>query len=126
MKNRQIDSLKGILMLMIVFYHYTYRFQELYQIQTINFFTLEFWGIIGVAGFFIISGYFIFPKDTDNYNVKQHLVKRIARLYPAYLLCLTVIFISVKVFRITKKRSKFFGLLVKYNHAKWIYRRGIY
>ena len=126
MKNRQIDSLKGILMLMIVFYHYTYRFQELYQIQTINFFTLEFWGIIGVAGFFIISGYFISPKDTNNYNMKQHLVKRIARLYPAYLLCLTVIFISVKVFRIARKRSKFFGLFVKYNHAKWIYWRGIY
>lgn len=108
MKNRQINSLKGILMLMIVFYHYTYRFQELFHIQTINFMTLEFWGIIGVAGFFIISGYFIFPKDINQYNTKKFLIKRISRLYPAYLLSITLIFISVKVFRITRKRNKFF------------------
>lgn len=115
MKNKQINSLKGILMLMIVFYHYTYRFQELYHIPTINFITLEFWGIIGVAGFFIISGYFIFPRDSNHYSIKQFLIKRLLRLYPAYLLCITITFISIKIFRITRKTNEFFRLFTKHN-----------
>lgn len=98
MKNKQINSLKGILMIMIVFYHYTFRFQELYQIETVNLVTLNMWGSLGVAGFFIISGFFIFPKQLDNYSLKTFLKQRILGLYPLYFICLTIIFISIILF----------------------------
>ena len=114
MKNKQITSLKGLLILMIMFYHYTYRFQTLYNINSINFPSLDVWGVIGVAGFFIISGYFIFPKNINEYNPKKFLLKRILRLYPVYFLGITLTFISVKLFRITRKRNKFYRIYIEF------------
>ena len=106
MKNKGINSLKGILMLMIMFYHYTYRFQELYGISTIYFPTLDTWGTFGVICFFIISGYFIFPKN-PNISAKNLLKKRLARLIPAYLLCVTVTFVCINLVGLTNRAVGF-------------------
>ena len=98
MKNKQIEYIRAILILMIIFYHYTYRFEEIFDISTINFYTLSLWGEIGVACFFIISGYFIFPKRNQKLHPIIHLGKRISRLYPSYLLCVTLCFLSIQCF----------------------------
>ncbi|MDD6224247.1 MAG: acyltransferase [bacterium] len=98
MKNKQIEYIRAILILMIIFYHYTYRFEEIFDISTINFYTLSLWGEIGVACFFIISGYFIFPKRNQELHPIIHLGKRISRLYPSYLLCVTLCFLSIQCF----------------------------
>ncbi len=43
-KNLGIEMLRAILILMVIFYHYTYKFEELFNIKTINFVTLSKWG----------------------------------------------------------------------------------
>ena len=107
MKNNQITSLRGVLILIIMFYHYTFRFHELFGIDTIDFPTLKFWGTIGVAGFFIISGYYIFPKYTDKYSIKEYLIKKIIRLWPVYVLGITLTFISVSLFGLENREIGF-------------------
>lgn len=97
-KNQQIDILRGILAIFIILYHYTYRFTELYGIKTIEIPLLDKLGLIGVGGFFIITGFFIIPSNCENFNFFYFLKKKILRIYPSYLLCLTIIFISVSIF----------------------------
>ena len=106
-KNKQIEVLRGFLMLMIVFFHYTYRFTQLYGIQTINFLSLNKWGTIGVGGFFIITGYFLVPQNLENYDIKDFLIKKIKRIYPSYVLCITLIFISIKIWGLDGRESNF-------------------
>ena len=112
MRNKQVDALRGILILMIVFFHYTFRFSALYGVQTTNFWTLAEWGAIGVAGFFVISGFFLKPKETKEYKISKYLYKRIARLYPMYLLAIVVIFIAVSIFGLAGREVSFKDFLL--------------
>jgi len=112
MKNKQVESIRGIIMVMIMFYHYTYRFTELYNINTINFFSLDNWGTIGVNTFFIISGYYMLSKDTLQYNAKEFFIKKFFRLYPAYVLCLTITFISMLIFGLENRTVTFIDYII--------------
>lgn len=106
-KNGQIEALRGIIMFMIMFYHYTFRFESLYGIKTISFFSLDKWGEIGVGCFFIISGYFMIPKNLSEYHMKDYLTKKIVRLYPAYLLCMTFTYFSISIFGLQGRETNF-------------------
>lgn len=44
MRNKQVDTLRGILILMVIIFHYFYRIITLYGLDTVNFFTLNDWG----------------------------------------------------------------------------------
>lgn len=111
-KNKRIEVLRGILVLMIVFFHYTYRFSEIYNIETIDFFSLKYWGTIGVGCFFIITGYFLLPKTFESYSCKKFIFKKISRLYPAYILCMTLTFISVQIWGLEGRETNFFDYLL--------------
>ncbi len=106
-KNGQIEALRGIIMFMIMFYHYTCRFESLYGIETIGFFSLNQWGEIGVGCFFVISGYFMIPRNLSEYHIKDYLRKKIIRLYPAYLLCMTVTYLSISIFGLEGRETDF-------------------
>lgn len=111
-KNNQIEILRGILVMIILFFHYTYRFSELYNIQTINFFSLEKWGTIGVGCFFIITGYLLIPKDLEKYSFKKFIKKKILRLYPSYLLCMTITFVAVQIWGLEGRNTSFLDYIL--------------
>lgn len=111
-KIKEIEIIRGVLILIIVFFHYTYRFTELFKIETINFFSLNNWGIIGVGCFFIITGYFIVPKKMENYDIRKFITKKILRIYPSYALCVTIIFISIKLFGLEGRETNFIDYLL--------------
>lgn len=107
-RNKQIEFLRTILFLMIVNYHYTYRFNQLFDIKTINFLSLSSWGDIGIVGFFMISGYFIFSKKDRNIRPLKFLTKRLLKLYPVYLLCISLTFLSMNFFGLPGREVNFF------------------
>ncbi len=87
-------------MMWIILFHYTTRYGELFEYDTT--FGFENGGRVGVAMFFVISGYFLAHRLLDeNYsgwrNVLAFDVNRYWRLYPSYLITIIFIYLAVDV-----------------------------
>lgn len=98
-KNVSVQSVRGILCLMIVFYHYTARYASIYS------YSLPRWlvnvsGIlvlIGMCNFSFISGYYSYRNSNESRTAQQLVLHRILRLYPPYLLAIIAIFMVGKI-----------------------------
>tara|TARA_B100001057_G_scaffold487053_1_gene569165 strand:- start:1539 stop:2540 length:1002 start_codon:yes stop_codon:yes gene_type:complete len=92
-----IDSLRAIAILLVVLFHYTYHYENEYLLRTDQWkFELARYGWSGVDIFFIVSGYCIGMTIIKTKNFFEFVIRRVARLYPGYLICglLTLIFYS--------------------------------
>ncbi|MFD2584182.1 acyltransferase family protein [Pedobacter vanadiisoli] len=97
-----LDSLRGIAAVLVMIMHiweiivlkyadqYNPFFKEITNFLVIDFFNF---GKIGVAVFFLVSGYVI-PYSLKGKDLKHFAVSRLFRLYPAYWLSI-IIFISI-------------------------------
>ena len=106
-RNLQIDGVRLLFILAVVFYHYTRRFTEQYGVSTIDFPGLDKLGAVAVGGFFILAGYFLMPRKTDGFRLRDYYLKRFIRLFPAYFLCITLIYISVHIFGLPGREVSF-------------------
>ena len=100
MNNRiqALDGLRGIAALVVVLYHYFFRYNELYGYDGLNS-SLFSWGHYGVELFFLISGFVIyFSANRSQVTVKSFAISRFFRLYPTYWVCLIVTFSVVSIF----------------------------
>lgn len=83
---KELDALRGIAALFVVFFHYTMGRPEAH------------WGFkLGVTGvdlFFIISGFVIFMSIQKVSSGKEFAVNRFTRLYPTYWACATVTYLA--------------------------------
>lgn len=95
----EIDLLRFLAALSVVFYHYTYRgfaqghysplaFPQLGQVTR--------YGYLGVELFFIISGYVVL-LSAQGKTVRQFFLSRITRLYPAFWVACTLTFVVKKL-----------------------------
>ncbi len=81
----ELDALRGIAALLVVLYHYTSRYPDMYGgVPPFEF----IWGIYGVDLFFIISGYVIFMTLEQVRRPLDFVVSRFTRLFPAYWACI--------------------------------------
>ncbi|MGQ5523158.1 acyltransferase family protein [Chitinimonas sp. PSY-7] len=90
----EIDSLRGIAAVLVVLFHYTTRYQELYGHPTPPLFSLP-WGHYGVNLFFMISGFVIFMTLDKTRQPLDFVVSRFSRLYPAYWVAVALTFLVV-------------------------------
>jgi peptidoglycan/LPS O-acetylase OafA/YrhL len=100
--NRQleIDALRGIAALMVVFFHLTYGAPVSFQF---------IWGNGGVDLFFIISGFVIFMSLNRGTSIKRFIVNRFCRLYPTYWACVTLSYILISLyFKLVLKNEELF------------------
>ncbi|WP_050641987.1 MULTISPECIES: acyltransferase [Clostridia] len=81
-RNKQIDGLRAVMILMIVIFHLTCRFQQLYTNSDIPF--VKYWGGIGALVFLMISSYFAAETKISQLPIK------IFRLWPAYFISITI------------------------------------
>ena len=79
----EIDALRGIAALLVVLFHYTTRFDELFGHADAPLFTTP-WGHYGVNLFFLISGFVIYMTLERTKTVSDFVVSRFSRLYPAF------------------------------------------
>jgi peptidoglycan/LPS O-acetylase OafA/YrhL len=93
----ELDALRGIAALMVVIYHYFYHYNEMYGHQGIPV-NWSFVGRLGVALFFIISGFVIFWTLSRTEKPLDFVVSRFSRLYPVYWFAIALSFVAVFYF----------------------------
>jgi peptidoglycan/LPS O-acetylase OafA/YrhL len=100
---KTLDAFRGIAILAVLLYHYTYRWgplwpdhRDFYGFQTnVSWFAL---GSYGVEFFFIISGFVIFLTLERCNGWRDFALRRFARLYPTYWVCMLVTFFAIHWF----------------------------
>ncbi|MBE6050943.1 MAG: acyltransferase [Clostridium sp.] len=90
-KDKVIQFYRGIGCISIISYHFLYRYGEIYNLNNSSISVLSSLGVIGVALFLVLTGYFgVSSKDI---SVKDQLKKKVISLYPAYFLAVTLSFL---------------------------------
>jgi len=94
----ELDGLRGVAALAVVFYHYTTRFSIKFNNDIISN-VIEFnYGHYGVQLFFVISGFVIFMSIEKVKSPFEFLYKRFVRLYPTFWMSLFLTFFLLLLF----------------------------
>lgn len=88
----EVDALRGIAALAVVFFHFTTRFDELFRGYPAASISMPY-GHYGVNLFFIISGFVIFMTLDRTKQPMDFVVSRFSRLYPAYWTAIVLTFV---------------------------------
>lgn len=96
MRNLNIEGLRGVLILWIILFHYTTRYSELFNVSVS--WEFENGGVVGVALFFAISGFFLGKSllEEEKVGLKQALkfsINKYWRLYTPYVISVIIIYI---------------------------------
>ncbi len=87
MRIKELDAFRGIAALAVVIYHYTTRYNQIYDTTSLfNFHA----GWLGVPFFFILSGFVITLTVNKCKSPVEFLYRRFIRLYPTYWICLII------------------------------------
>lgn len=89
---KELDALRGIAAIIVMLYHYTFRYFQIYELPNTAFFSFSF-GHLGVELFFLISGFVIIMSVERIRNSIEFMKKRCLRLFPAYWVALVFSFI---------------------------------
>lgn len=89
---QELDSLRGIAALLVVFFHFTMG-----RPQYNTFFKL---GTTGVDLFFVISGFVIFMSLQTKSRPLDFVINRVSRLYPTYWASVSFTFILIIIYSI--------------------------
>lgn len=106
-----LDALRGVAAILVVIYHYTVRYFELYP-QTYNFSNFMEFGKLGVNMFFIISGYVIFMTLLKIEKPIDFLVTRFIRLYPIFWVAVIFTFAIVYSFNLENREVSISDMLI--------------
>lgn len=93
---RELDGLRGLAALSVVFFHFTLRYRQLFGAPEGLWFDFPR-GDYGVHLFFMLSGYVIFMTLDRTRSARDFVVARFARLYPTYWAALLLTFAVVAV-----------------------------
>jgi peptidoglycan/LPS O-acetylase OafA/YrhL len=110
----ELDVLRFFAAFSVVFYHYCFRgfTADNLQLTRFDFLSPIFrYGYLGVDLFFLISG-FVISMSAAGKDVRQFVVGRIIRLYPAYWISCTLTFFVVWCIGADTLRVEFWKFLV--------------
>lgn len=113
MKKRllELDSLRGLAALVVVLYHYFYRYDSIYGHQGVAVDWI-FWGKYGVEVFFMVSGFVIFWTLQKLQNPLDFIVSRVSRLYPVYWISVILTYFLVLLCGLDGRDVGFFDALI--------------
>lgn len=96
----ELDAIRGLAALAVVFFHYGYKYDVLYG-HTGEFPFSVKWGQYGVQIFFMISGFVILMTLERSARIADFAVSRFSRLYPAYWAALILTTAIVQLLGVT-------------------------
>lgn len=88
----ELDALRGVAAVLVMFFHFTTRYEQLFGHTSMPLFSLP-WGHYGVNLFFMISGFVIFLTLHRIQQPMDFLVSRFSRLYPAFWVAVLITFL---------------------------------
>lgn len=102
------DYLRGICAILIMLYHYTTRYFDIYHNKSFESDHIGiWWGCFAVSGFFVLSGYLTVHTYDNKIKPLKFIKKRIFRLYPAYISAIIV----TTVFTLILSKDTFIGVI---------------
>lgn len=95
------DGLRGIAIILVVFYHYTSYLRD----QPNSLYRIFNYGYHGVELFFIISGFVIYFTLDKYRDSTRFVIARFCRLYPVYWcsICLVLVLVYLKGYPVNIK-----------------------
>lgn len=109
---KELDSLRGIACLMVLLFHYTTKYSEIFSTDITTKLVDFKYGGLGVDLFFIISGFVIFLTIKKNTKPFEFAFKRFSRLYPTFWICVFITFFIIKSSSLVNYHRTFGELLV--------------
>ena len=104
-RSEELDSLRGISILAVVLFHYTTRYNQIYQHIEMP---IHFpFGHLGVQLFYMISGYLILMSAENINNYQDFIVRRISKLFPSYWVSIIIIFSTIAIFSLPGREASF-------------------
>lgn len=99
MKNLQIQALRGVFCLIIVFYHLFVRYNQIFGEHTqYTHPVFDIMAIIGVSAFFILSGFYMCStRDCTVAETTLYYLKKILCLWIVYVFAITIIFLVTRL-----------------------------
>ena len=92
----ELDGLRGVAALSVLFYHYTFMYEKYYGHHENPLVTFSR-GKLGVDLFFIISGFVILMTISRANSVLDFVVSRVSRIYPVYWVAIIFTFAVLKI-----------------------------
>jgi peptidoglycan/LPS O-acetylase OafA/YrhL len=92
----ELDSLRGLACLSIMFFHYAYYYGETWGHKERPWISFQF-GRYGLELFFLISGFVIF-KSLKSHQIQKFIILRFGRLFPTYWAAIILIFFISRLF----------------------------
>ena len=89
--NKQVQVLRFVFCCLIVLYHFTCRYSDIYSNSSFYAPVFKYNSLIGLFGFLVLSGFFAVNNNTQ--TGFKFLVRRVSSLYPPYLIAITLIFV---------------------------------
>jgi peptidoglycan/LPS O-acetylase OafA/YrhL len=109
----ELDSLRGIAALAVVFFHYTTNYRDKFSLDFSKIYDFEY-GHYGVQLFFIISGFVIYMSLSKVKSVGEFVFKRFLRLFPTYWFSLSLTLLALFMFPIPNYQYSVKEILLNY------------
>lgn len=107
----ELDVLRGVAAVSVLLFHYTSRYNTIFETSTMNWFEFSF-GHYGVQLFFIISGFVIFMTLGRSKNKVDFIKRRFIRLYPTFWISMFITFTITSFSGITRFERTFHDFLI--------------
>lgn len=121
----EIDSLRGIAAFVVMIYHYTWRYHQLYS-HTDPLWYTQREHTFGIPMFFMLSAYMICLVLDRTKKPIDFIYSRISRLYPTFLFCMLVNYAITTLSHLPKRQVSFYAMLYNFTmiptflHSKWV------
>lgn len=112
----ELDVIRAVAVLMVIIFHYTARFDELYGPFEHN---ITWFKHGGVHLFFIFSGYLIYSSLLSSKNEREFIIKRLLRLYPSYWVCLIISFTIISIFGLPHREVGFVDFIINFTMLQY-------
>lgn len=109
----ELDIFRGIAIVSIILYHFTYSFNYLYG-NLVDAVLLFRWGYLGVQLFFILGGFSVGYSLKNAVTPFNFLIDRFTRLFPSYWVSIIIIYLITSQFFLPGRSVTFSHFLVNF------------